>query len=183
MRLRASILGALALSVPLLLTACSDEAPPRQHGAISPPDTSASEGVASAPQPQPFGGVIGKTISESVAHWPDLARAPGGAPNILLIMIDDVGFAQLGSYGAHRIQTPHIDRLAEGGRQPRGEPPVVAAGPRLRSLLRLPGRHHQPLRPVAHARQPFCAAAGDAPGGATTCSPTWSRRRASTSST
>ena len=93
MKLHSSIHGALALSVPLLLTACSTPAP---H------------------QP-PFGGVIGKTISESVADWPDLARAPEGAPNILLVMLDDVGFAQLGSYGAHRIQTPHIDRLAEGG--------------------------------------------------------------------
>ncbi len=115
MKLRSSIPGALALSVPLLRTACSDEAPPRQVGSISPPDRSDAEGVTPAPHQQPFGGVIGNTISESVADWPDLPRAPEGAPNILLIVLDDVGFAQLGSYGAHRIRTPHIDRLAEGG--------------------------------------------------------------------
>jgi arylsulfatase len=115
MKLHTSILGALTLSASLLLTACSDEAPPRQVGAISPPNSSDLEGAAPAPQQQPFGGVIGNTISESVADWPHVARAPEGAPNILFVMLDDVGFAQLGSYGAHRIQTPHIDRLAEGG--------------------------------------------------------------------
>jgi len=113
--LGSSIPGALALSVLLLLTACSDQAPPRQVGAISAPDGSDVEGVTPAPHQPPFGGVIGNTISESVADWPDLARAPEGAPNILLIMLDDVGFAQLGSYGAHRIQTPNIDRLAQAG--------------------------------------------------------------------
>ena len=64
---------------------------------------------------QPFGGTIGNTISDSVADWPVPVHAPVGSPNILLIMLDDVGFAQLGSYGAHRIETPHIDQLAEGG--------------------------------------------------------------------
>jgi hypothetical protein len=44
MKLRSSILGALTVSVPLLLTACSDEAPPRQVGAISPPDASPGGG-------------------------------------------------------------------------------------------------------------------------------------------
>ncbi len=40
MKLRSSILGALTLCLPVLLPACSDEAPRQQVGAISPPDTS-----------------------------------------------------------------------------------------------------------------------------------------------
>jgi arylsulfatase len=115
MKLRLSILGALALSLPMLLTACSDEASRQQVGATPPPISSPSEGLSPVSHQQPFGGVIGNTISESVADWPDQMRAPEGAPNILFVMLDDVGFAQLGSYGAHRIQTPHIDRLAAGG--------------------------------------------------------------------
>jgi hypothetical protein len=110
-----SVLGTVVLSGPLLLTACFDQVPPQQAKAKSPPETFQAEGVTRAPHQEPFGGVIGNTISESVAAWPDAARASEGAPNILLVMLDDVGFAQLGSYGAHRIQTPNIDRLAEGG--------------------------------------------------------------------
>lgn len=36
-------------------------------------------------------------------------------PNIVFIFSDDLGYADLGSYGQKRIQTPHLDRLAEGG--------------------------------------------------------------------
>jgi arylsulfatase len=97
-----------------LLTGCADEAPPQQGGAVAALET-AAEAVTPAPLKQQFGGVIGNTISESVADWQEQRRAPEGAPNILLVMLDDVGFAQLGSYGAHQIRTPHIDRLADGG--------------------------------------------------------------------
>ena len=71
--------------------------------------------VTPAPNAPVFRGVVGPTIQDSSASWPELARAPQGAPNILLIMLDDVGYAQLGAFGAHNIQTPNIDRLAEEG--------------------------------------------------------------------
>lgn len=37
------------------------------------------------------------------------------APNILLILADDVGYGDLGAYGATRVQTPNLDRLAGEG--------------------------------------------------------------------
>jgi hypothetical protein len=43
---------------------------------------------------EPFGGVIGRYQDESTAWWPPPRRAPTGAPNVLLIILDDVGFAQ-----------------------------------------------------------------------------------------
>ncbi|MBY0503831.1 MAG: arylsulfatase [Bryobacteraceae bacterium] len=36
-------------------------------------------------------------------------------PNIVLIYADDLGYGDLGSYGAERVKTPHLDRLAKGG--------------------------------------------------------------------
>lgn len=36
-------------------------------------------------------------------------------PNIIFIMADDLGYGDIGCYGQRRIQTPHIDRLAEEG--------------------------------------------------------------------
>ncbi|UHA72027.1 arylsulfatase [Paenibacillus sp. 481] len=58
--------------------------------------------------------VIGITVEESIPHWPDPVRAPQGAPNIVLIVIDDLGFSHLGCYGSD-IATPNIDSLAQSG--------------------------------------------------------------------
>lgn len=59
--------------------------------------------------------VIGRTVAESVpAHDPP-PRPPAGAPNVLLVVLDDLGFAQLGCFGAAGIETPTIDRLAAEG--------------------------------------------------------------------
>ena len=47
-------------------------------------------------------------------HWPELPRPPKGTPNLLVILFDDVGFADFGCYGS-AIRTPHIDALAARG--------------------------------------------------------------------
>ncbi|MBI4520395.1 MAG: sulfatase-like hydrolase/transferase, partial [Gemmatimonadetes bacterium] len=43
------------------------------------------------------------------------APADAGRPNVVLIMTDDVGYGDIGSYGAPDIRTPNIDRLAREG--------------------------------------------------------------------
>lgn len=63
---------------------------------------------------QPYGEKIGRDWRESVPRWPEPVRAPEGAPNVVLVVLDDVGYAQLGCYGSD-IRTPHLDRLAQGG--------------------------------------------------------------------
>src|SRR5438876_1132079 len=61
-----------------------------------------------------FGGVIGRHWWDSVPWWPEPPRPPDGAPNIVFVVLDDTGFAQLGCFGSD-IETPTLDRLANGG--------------------------------------------------------------------
>lgn len=61
-----------------------------------------------------FRGVIGPTWRESTPWWEPEPEPPAGAPNVLVVVLDDVGFAQLGCYGSD-IATPTIDRLAADG--------------------------------------------------------------------
>jgi len=61
-----------------------------------------------------FPGVIGRTTDESSPAWPRPLRAKQGAPNVLIIVLDDTGYGQLGCYGSP-IATPNLDALAAGG--------------------------------------------------------------------
>src|SRR5438105_10238274 len=58
--------------------------------------------------------VIGTTIADSRPAFDPSPRPPVGAPNVVVVVLDDMGFAQLGCFGSD-IDTPHIDRLAAGG--------------------------------------------------------------------
>jgi arylsulfatase A-like enzyme len=61
-----------------------------------------------------FGGRIGADWRDSEPWWPPEPTPPVGSPNVLLIVLDDVGYAQLGCYGSD-IETPVIDALAASG--------------------------------------------------------------------
>src|SRR6266700_6160015 len=67
------------------------------------------------PRPeQPFKGHIGRTVGDSTKDFPQEVEAPKGAPNILLILTDDVGFGASSTFGGP-IPTPTFDRLAKNG--------------------------------------------------------------------
>jgi arylsulfatase A-like enzyme len=75
----------------------------------------AAVGQEVLPRPEPpFRGKIGRTIKDSKPDFPKEGRAPQGAPNILLIMTDDVGFSAASTFGGP-IPTPALDRLAAHG--------------------------------------------------------------------
>jgi arylsulfatase len=63
---------------------------------------------------QEFRGRIGREWRDSVPWWPEEPSAPQGAANVVVVVLDDVGFAQLGCYGSD-IETPVIDALAQRG--------------------------------------------------------------------
>ncbi|WP_439102971.1 arylsulfatase [Congregibacter sp.] len=63
----------------------------------------------------PMGGSVAPTMQESVHKWRETpSYLPEDAPNILIVMLDDVGFGQAGAFGGD-INTPTLSRLAEEG--------------------------------------------------------------------
>jgi arylsulfatase len=61
-----------------------------------------------------FAGRIGRTLAESEPSWPQPADPGEHAPNVLVVLFDDLGFSHLGCYGSD-LPTPNIDRLADRG--------------------------------------------------------------------
>jgi arylsulfatase A-like enzyme len=77
-----------------------------------PPQTAPRKGPGELGQQ--FGGRIGRDWRDSQPWWPPEPQRPPGAPNVLMVVLDDVGYAQLGCYGSD-IETPVMDGLAAGG--------------------------------------------------------------------
>jgi arylsulfatase A-like enzyme len=67
-----------------------------------------------AQQAQPYQGTIGRTLAESKEWWPEPVKAPAGAPNVVWILLDDVGYGASATFGGV-IQTPTFDVLAANG--------------------------------------------------------------------
>ena len=65
-------------------------------------------------QPPSYQGVVGKTLADSKEWWPDPVKAPAGAPNIIWILLDDVGYGASAAFGGV-IRTPTLDSLANNG--------------------------------------------------------------------
>lgn len=82
---------------------------------------------------------IGRTYRDSTPWLEPAAQPPEGAPNVLVVVLDDVGFAQLGCYGSD-IDTPRIDALAAGGRRYSNFHTTSMCSPTRASLLT--GRNH-----------------------------------------
>ena len=72
---------------------------------------------SAAVEPQtgpPFSGNIGAYVKDSVPDWPQPSKAPAGAPNVVMILLDDIGFADTSTFGG-LAQTPQLSKLAAQG--------------------------------------------------------------------
>jgi len=77
----------------------------------SPDATTTIDGRYLPPPPAPFQGEINLNALQSKPAWPARVVPPKGAPNILLIITDDVGFSAPSTFGGV-IPTPTLDRVA-----------------------------------------------------------------------
>jgi arylsulfatase A-like enzyme len=107
-------LGVAGLSIVALLAAGPAAAQQVTGTPGSPGATTTIDGRYLPPPPPPFGGQIGPNAAQSTPSWPALVVPPKGAPNILLIMTDDVGFSAPSTFGGV-IPTPTLDRVANMG--------------------------------------------------------------------
>jgi len=95
-----------------------------------------------------FEGTVGRTLAES-QPWFDEPPHPGAdAPNVVVVLLDDTGFAQLGCFGSD-IDTGNIDALAANGLQFTNFHVTPLCSPTRAALLRLqfPHRLPPPARP------------------------------------
>ncbi len=124
---------ALAALIPMAAGACdrsgqAADPPADARPGVTSPQGSAAPGAAPGapsattsidstrlpPAPPQWGGVVQPAVDQSKAWWPPQVRPPKGAPNVLLIMTDDVGFGAPGTFGG-AIPTPTMDRVARAG--------------------------------------------------------------------
>jgi arylsulfatase A-like enzyme len=81
-----------------------------------------------------FEGHIGRTLADSLPYWKPSTRAKPGSPNIIVILLDDLGFSDFGCFGGE-IATPNIDRLAATGLRFSGYTTVPMCTPARAALL------------------------------------------------
>ena len=105
-------------------------------------------------QPAPFEGRIGRTLAESEPHFASSAHPGPEAPNVVIVLLDDTGFAQFGCYGSD-IDTPHVDALAAGGLQFTNFHVTPLCSPTRASLLTGRSQHAVGMRSVSNHRTGF----------------------------
>ena len=61
-----------------------------------------------------FAGKVEREMSRSTPWWPSRPNPPPGAPNVVTVLADDLGYSDSGCFGSE-IATPTIDSLAHDG--------------------------------------------------------------------
>ena len=105
--------------------------------------------MSTQPTPDWFTGTIGDTLAESTPHFRSRPQPGEGAPDVVVILLDDLGFAQLGCYGS-TMRTPNIDALAAGGLRYTNFHTTPLCSPTRAALLTGRNHHTVGMRAVAN---------------------------------
>ncbi|MBM3674805.1 MAG: arylsulfatase [Actinobacteria bacterium] len=101
-----------------------------------------------------FEGSVGRVVATSKGWWPPRPTPREGAPNIVVMLADDLGFADLGCYGSE-IDTPNLDRLAGLGVRYTSFHVAPMCSPTRAALLTGVDPHRAGLGTVAHVDPGF----------------------------
>lgn len=96
------------MSIPAILAACKDGL----EWAFTRSNEGKTEGFLIRPSPHPAAAAVGYSLI--AALFASVCLAADERPNIIVILVDDMGFSDVGCYGGE-IPTPHLDALAAGG--------------------------------------------------------------------
>ncbi len=107
-----------------------------------------------ADMPSPFPGRIGRTLADSEPYFSEPPHPGSDAPNVVIVLMDDTGFAQFGCYGSD-IDTANIDALAADGVQFTNFHVTPLCSPTRAALLTGRSQHAVGMRGVSNWRTGF----------------------------
>ncbi len=102
-------------------------------------------------RPSRFEGTIGRTVADSQEWYDEPPHPRADAPNVVLVLLDDTGFAQFGCYGSD-IDTSNVDALAANGLQFTNFHVTPLCSPTRASLLTGRSQHAVGMRAVSNFR-------------------------------
>jgi arylsulfatase A-like enzyme len=105
--------------------------------------------IAQNNQAPVYGGKVGKTLADSKEWWPATVKAPKGAPNVIWILLDDVGFGATSAFGGV-INTPTYDSLANNGLRYTNFHTAAICAPTRAALLTGRNHHYVHMGGFAH---------------------------------
>lgn len=97
-----------------------------------------------------FGGVVATRTSRSTPWWPAPRRARAGAPNVIVVLVDDMGFSDVSPFGGE-IDTPAVQALADEGYRFANFHATPLCSPSRAALLTGANPHRAGFGMVAHA--------------------------------
>lgn len=118
-------------------------------------------------QPPIFSGELQPTIAESTTQYPRRIQAPSGAPNVILVMTDDVAFGAVGTFGG-AVPTPVLDEIAQTGLRFSRFHTVGVCSPTRASLLTGRNHHRVGMGSLVELNSPYPGYTGRIPASATT---------------